>query len=184
VGAGLGGGSADAAAILRWAGCSDLEMASALGADVPFCVAGGRARVRGIGESVTALAHQDREFTLLLPPFGMDTAAVYRAWDRYPRTGRRETIWRHRLSRSNPDSPSGARRSPTPPGWSRGWPEADPPGSSMAGPTPSGSRIGGHSSWGRPRPDCCGPGRFRPPSCMGRINCRRSSQCVKLAAIG
>jgi 4-diphosphocytidyl-2-C-methyl-D-erythritol kinase len=81
VGAGLGGGSADAAAILRWAGCSDLRVASALGADVPFCVAGGRARVRGIGESVTGLTHQEREFTLLLPPFGMDTAAVYRAWD-------------------------------------------------------------------------------------------------------
>ena len=81
VGAGLGGGSADAAAILRWAGCSDPGVASGLGADVPFCVAGGRARVRGIGESVTALPHRDQEFTLLLPPFGIDTAAVYRAWD-------------------------------------------------------------------------------------------------------
>ncbi|HWE70459.1 MAG TPA: 4-(cytidine 5'-diphospho)-2-C-methyl-D-erythritol kinase [Acidimicrobiales bacterium] len=87
VGAGLGGGSADAAAILRWAGCTDLEVAAALGADVPFCVAGGRARVRGIGESVTALTHEDREFTLLLPPFGMDTAAVYRAWDTMSRAG-------------------------------------------------------------------------------------------------
>jgi 4-diphosphocytidyl-2-C-methyl-D-erythritol kinase len=87
VGAGLGGGSADAAAILRWSGCSDLRVASALGADVPFCVAGGRARVRGIGESVTALSHQDREYTFLLPPFGMDTGAVYRAWDAMFRAG-------------------------------------------------------------------------------------------------
>ncbi|MGH9096647.1 MAG: 4-(cytidine 5'-diphospho)-2-C-methyl-D-erythritol kinase [Acidimicrobiales bacterium] len=87
VGAGLGGGSADAAAILRWAGCTDLQVAAALGADIPFCVAGGRARVRGIGESVTALPHRDREFTLLLPPFGMDTAAVYRAWDAMSRAG-------------------------------------------------------------------------------------------------
>ncbi|HEV3266002.1 MAG TPA: 4-(cytidine 5'-diphospho)-2-C-methyl-D-erythritol kinase [Acidimicrobiales bacterium] len=87
VGAGLGGGSADAAAVLRWAGCADLRVASALGADVPFCVGGGRARVRGIGESVTALPHQAREFTLLLPPFGMDTAAVYRAWDAMSRAG-------------------------------------------------------------------------------------------------
>ncbi|HEY1988749.1 MAG TPA: 4-(cytidine 5'-diphospho)-2-C-methyl-D-erythritol kinase [Acidimicrobiales bacterium] len=87
VGAGLGGGSADAAAILRWAGCTDLEVATALGADVPFCVAGGRARVRGIGESVTALTQQDREFTLLLPPFGMDTASVYRGWDAMSRAG-------------------------------------------------------------------------------------------------
>ena len=87
VGAGLGGGSADAAAILRWAGCTDLQVAAALGADVPFCVAGGRARVRGIGESVTALTHEDREFTLLFPPFGMDTTAVYRAWDAMLRAG-------------------------------------------------------------------------------------------------
>ena len=35
-GGGLGGGSADAAAVLRWAGCSDLAVAAALGADVPF----------------------------------------------------------------------------------------------------------------------------------------------------
>ena len=42
-GAGLGGGSADAAAILRWAGCRDAAVAVALGADVPFCVTGGRA---------------------------------------------------------------------------------------------------------------------------------------------
>ena len=45
-GAGLGGGSADAAAILRWAGFDDLEAAATIGADVPFCVVGGRAQVR------------------------------------------------------------------------------------------------------------------------------------------
>ena len=43
-GAGLGGGSADAAAILRWAGFDDLEAAATIGADVPFAwsVAGPR----------------------------------------------------------------------------------------------------------------------------------------------
>ncbi|HZQ57663.1 MAG TPA: 4-(cytidine 5'-diphospho)-2-C-methyl-D-erythritol kinase, partial [Acidimicrobiales bacterium] len=47
-GGGLGGGSADAAAVLRWAGRGDdLVLAASLGADVPFCVRGGRARVRG-----------------------------------------------------------------------------------------------------------------------------------------
>ena len=51
-GAGLGGGSADAAAILRWAGYTDVEGAAQLGADVPFCLVGGRARVQGIGELV------------------------------------------------------------------------------------------------------------------------------------
>ncbi len=80
-GAGLGGGSADAAAILRWAGNTDPAVAAGLGADVPFCVAGGRALVAGIGEQVTALPFEERAFTLFLLPFGMDTRAVYAAWD-------------------------------------------------------------------------------------------------------
>jgi 4-diphosphocytidyl-2-C-methyl-D-erythritol kinase len=78
---GLGGGSTDAAAILRWAGVTDPAVASSLGADVPFCVAGGRAMVRGIGEQVTPLPFEARSFVLLVPPFGIDTGAVYRAWD-------------------------------------------------------------------------------------------------------
>ncbi|HEY1466748.1 MAG TPA: hypothetical protein VGF11_06820, partial [Acidimicrobiales bacterium] len=85
-GAGLGGGSSNAAAVLRWAGCTDLDLAARLGADVPFCVVGGRARVRGIGESVDPLPYQERRFVLLLPPFGVNTAAVYRAWDRLSRS--------------------------------------------------------------------------------------------------
>ena len=80
-GAGLGGGSSDAAAILRFAGRRDAATATSLGADVPFCVQGGRARVRGIGEVVDQLPHEDRSYVLLLLPFGVDTAAVYRAWD-------------------------------------------------------------------------------------------------------
>jgi 4-diphosphocytidyl-2-C-methyl-D-erythritol kinase len=81
-GGGLGGGSADAAAVLRWAGCDDLGVAAGLGADVPFCVVGGRARVRGAGEQVEPLAFEERAFTLLIPSFGVDTAAVYGAFDR------------------------------------------------------------------------------------------------------
>ncbi len=88
-GAGLGGGSTDAAAVLRWAGCTDLTVAASLGADVPFCLIGGRAVVRGIGESVTPLPYEDRRFTLLLLPFGVGTAAVYRAWDRLAGRGGR-----------------------------------------------------------------------------------------------
>lgn len=80
-GAGLGGGSADAAAILRWAGLVDPERAVELGADVAFCVVGGRARVRGIGERIEALPHLDRVVTLLTPTFGVSTPEVYRAWD-------------------------------------------------------------------------------------------------------
>ena len=80
-GAGLGGGSADAAAVLRWTGCTDSAVAVALGADVPFCVVGGRARVTGIGETLEALPVQDETYTLCIPPFGCSTPAVYRAWD-------------------------------------------------------------------------------------------------------
>lgn len=81
VGAGLGGGSADAAAVLRWAGCSDVTVAVGLGADVPFCVVGGRARLTGVGENVQALPFQTRSFTLLTDPEPLSTAEVYAAWD-------------------------------------------------------------------------------------------------------
>ncbi len=80
-GGGLGGGSADAAAVLRWAGVSDPIVAAGLGADVPFCVAGGRARVRGIGEVVEPLAPEHRDLTLVIPPVHVSTPDVYRAWD-------------------------------------------------------------------------------------------------------
>lgn len=81
VGGGLGGGSSDAAAILRWAGEGDLTVAAALGADVPFCVAGGRAMVEGIGDRVTPLPFEPRAFVLLVPTFGVDTGAAYATWD-------------------------------------------------------------------------------------------------------
>jgi 4-diphosphocytidyl-2-C-methyl-D-erythritol kinase len=80
-GAGLGGGSTDAAAVLRWAGCDDLAVAATIGADVPFCVVGGRARVRGIGEVVEPLTFEARTLTLLTPPLSCPTPAVYREWD-------------------------------------------------------------------------------------------------------
>ncbi|MDY7101097.1 MAG: 4-(cytidine 5'-diphospho)-2-C-methyl-D-erythritol kinase [Actinomycetota bacterium] len=81
-GAGLGGGSADAAAVLRWAGCDDLELAASIGADVAFCLVGGRARVGGIGEVVEPLEPTSRTFTLVIPPVACPTPAVYAAWDR------------------------------------------------------------------------------------------------------
>jgi 4-diphosphocytidyl-2-C-methyl-D-erythritol kinase len=84
-GGGLGGGSADAAAVLRWAGCRDLGLAARLGADVPFCLVGGRARVTGVGDVVEPLdyaAVEGRAYTLVTPPFGVSTVAVYGAWDR------------------------------------------------------------------------------------------------------
>jgi len=81
-GAGLGGGSSDAAAVLRWAGMNDPERTVSIGADVPFCVVGGRARVSGIGEQVDPLDHVDGVLTLATPAFGCSTPAVYSAWDR------------------------------------------------------------------------------------------------------
>lgn len=80
-GAGLGGGSADAAAVLRWAGCDDLAVAARLGADVPFCLLGGRARVTGLGDVLEPLPPEERTFTLLTPPFGCSTVDVYERWD-------------------------------------------------------------------------------------------------------
>jgi 4-diphosphocytidyl-2-C-methyl-D-erythritol kinase len=80
-GGGLGGGSADAAAVLRWANFSDLVAAARLGADVPFCLVGGRARVRGIGEDVMSLPPRPEAVTLIIPPLRCSTPAVYRAWD-------------------------------------------------------------------------------------------------------
>ena len=81
VGGGLGGGSADAAAILRWAGGVSSERALALGGDVPFCQLGGRALVEGVGERLTPLTFEPRNVTLILPNFGLDTASCYRAYD-------------------------------------------------------------------------------------------------------
>ena len=80
-GAGLGGGSADAAAVLRWAGFTDTARAASIGTDVAFCLLGGRARVRGIGEIVQPLPYVRERYTLLLASVGCDTAAVYAAWD-------------------------------------------------------------------------------------------------------
>jgi 4-diphosphocytidyl-2-C-methyl-D-erythritol kinase len=80
-GGGLGGGSADAAAVLRWAAYDDLGAASRIGADIPFCLVGGRARVRGIGEIVEPLPFVALDITLVVPPLAVSTPAAYRAWD-------------------------------------------------------------------------------------------------------
>ena len=88
-GGGLGGGSSDAAAILRWAGFTDLVAASRIGADIPFCMVGGRARVTGIGEIVEPLKPVRREVTLIIPPFGVSTPKVYAAWDALESTQQR-----------------------------------------------------------------------------------------------
>lgn len=80
-GAGLGGGSSDAAAVLRWAGILDLNAAARLGADVPFCVVGGRALVSGIGERVEPMGFEAFTVVLVTPAVTVSTPEVYRVWD-------------------------------------------------------------------------------------------------------
>ena len=88
-GAGLGGGSADAAAVLRaLRGRPDVDgaridaVAAALGADVPVCLRGGVNRMEGRGEVLTPLpAGPPLDLVVAVPPFGCSTPEVYRAWD-------------------------------------------------------------------------------------------------------
>jgi 4-diphosphocytidyl-2-C-methyl-D-erythritol kinase len=90
-GAGLGGGSADAAATLVAvrrmlevdiddAGLD--EVAAGLGSDVPFCLRGGAARMRGRGEQLDAIdLPVGMPFLVAIPPFRLATPAVYAKWD-------------------------------------------------------------------------------------------------------
>jgi 4-diphosphocytidyl-2-C-methyl-D-erythritol kinase len=80
-GGGLGGGSTDAAAVLRWAEFFRPTEAARLGADVAFSLFGGRAHVSGIGEVVEPLPHIDRDLTLFVPPVHVSTPLVYKTWD-------------------------------------------------------------------------------------------------------
>lgn len=90
VAAGLGGGSADAAAALALAGRlwgvgpeGQATLAATLGSDVPFCLAGGLAHVSGTGEVVEPVDPAGGyALALVVPPVEVSTAAVYSAWDR------------------------------------------------------------------------------------------------------
>lgn len=88
LGAGLGGGSADAAAVLRglphlWRlpplpTERELALARAIGADVPFCLEGLTARAGGIGDLLTPLPPWGGLDVLLVqPPARLSTARVY-----------------------------------------------------------------------------------------------------------
>ena len=155
-GGGLGGGSADAAAVLRWTGFDDLVAARRLGADIPFCMVGGRARVTGIGEVVEPLPRSIASSLSCPPVRRVDTRGL-------PGLGRAR----------RPEEPSVAtissrRRSPSSRGWSPGGarifevigarrfsPAAVRPGSSTAR-MPTLARC--------PLPDArCRRGAHRPP---------------------
>lgn len=90
VGAGLGGGSTDAAATLL--GLNRLfklgytprhleKLSAALGADVPFFIKGVPARARGIGERLTLLRNVPRFWVVILyPEFPVSSDWAYRNW--------------------------------------------------------------------------------------------------------
>lgn len=93
-GAGLGGGSSDAAAVLK--GLNTLlslgfdeahlcTLAARLGADVPFFISCRPARVQGIGEILTAVsALPSKWVVVVVPPFGVSTPWAYRRFDELP----------------------------------------------------------------------------------------------------
>lgn len=94
VGAGLGGGTSDAAALLRWCWKHLLPeserttqrsaerlaaVALSVGADVPYSLRGGCALVSGIGETITPLSWELSGVPLMLviPPVSVPTPAVF-----------------------------------------------------------------------------------------------------------
>ncbi len=100
MGAGLGGGSSDAAVFLSWLNAQAGEramtardlasLALTLGADVPFFLQGGPAWVTGIGEILTPVACDLGGYTLLVvcPDVHVNTRWAYRRWDEMAEAGR------------------------------------------------------------------------------------------------
>ena len=96
-GAGLGGGSADAAATLVGLnelfglGLSDEELRKIglkIGADVPFCLSGGTALGEGIGEVLRPLPPPPPHYLVIAKPAaGAETARVYQSYDERPKEG-------------------------------------------------------------------------------------------------
>ncbi len=91
VAAGLAGGSADCAAVLKMLNdmfdinASEeelMKLGETLGADVPYCIKGGTALCEGIGEKITAIKSFENKIVILVkPPFGVSTKDVYKAFD-------------------------------------------------------------------------------------------------------
>jgi len=85
ISAGIGGGSANAAAILRMCGVDDLHIAVGLGADVPVCLKSETAHMTGIGEDVTPLPETGQLQALLINPrVAVSTGTIFQAFDAAP----------------------------------------------------------------------------------------------------
>lgn len=95
VGAGMAGGSADAAAVLAglnkaWQlGLSYGELAEialSVGADVPFCLKGGLVRAKGIGEQIESIPCKNLYWLVVVQPCrGLSTKEIFAEWtDRGP----------------------------------------------------------------------------------------------------
>lgn len=97
-GAGLGGGSSDAAVLLRWLNMqapqplkeeSLVSVAASVGADVPFFLFGCPCRARGIGEKLVPcspleyLRDTGAAIVLICPAEQVSTPWAYRAWDQW-----------------------------------------------------------------------------------------------------
>ncbi|MGH8949114.1 MAG: 4-(cytidine 5'-diphospho)-2-C-methyl-D-erythritol kinase, partial [Acidimicrobiia bacterium] len=88
-GAGLGGGSSNAAATLLGAAETGRmqrsvveEVAPSIGADVPLFLIGGTLMVAGVGDVVEPLQPMTGfAVAIAVPPFELSTAEVYRRWD-------------------------------------------------------------------------------------------------------
>ncbi len=100
--AGLGGGSADAAALLRglqrlYGGLSEGvlgDVALSVGADVPFCLSGGAARAEGVGEILSTFSAPEMHYAIAKPRQGISTRTLF---SRLP------------LPRPKPDTPKAMR---------------------------------------------------------------------------
>jgi len=86
-GAGMGGGSSDAATVLMglnrlwnlgWSRTRLAQLGLQLGADIPFFLGGGSAIVEGIGERLTPVALCPRHYLVVKPPVGVSTQTIFR----------------------------------------------------------------------------------------------------------
>lgn len=85
-GAGMGGGSSDAATTLlalnhlwqlNWPRARLMTLALELGADVPFFIGGSNAFVEGIGERLTPIEWPEMRYAVVKPPAGLSTQEIF-----------------------------------------------------------------------------------------------------------